>query len=612
MVRKRLFTILILVSVCAFQVHAQTSAILVDFGSNPSAAPWINFSNPTTGVIHNVPNSFGGSTDLSLEVFDAFNGINTNGTQNPDPSLEMPNTASGDSFFGNTATWSGRIEPTGGIRLSNLDSEKEYTLTIFASRDATDNRETQYICTGATQDTSFLNVAGNKNAVVTFSIYPTAGGAIEIVASRGPNNNNSYGFYYLGALIIEYQSDYIPDPELHLVRPNGGEYWQVGKTAKIVWKSTIQSQSILDYSIDNGVSWTTIGTVPAHQRSYDWVIPDTPSEQCLVRVASDTLLDKSDNHFEITSETGSCSVVVLGSSTAEGTGASTPDSAWVNRFRNAVCLDDTRYKVVNLAMGGYTTYHLLPTGSTSGTHVGIAVDKTRNITKALSLNPSGIIINLPSNDAANNFPVKDQLDNFKAMVSEAAAQEVPVWICTTQPRNFANSSQIQIQKDVRDSIFVIYGGYALDFWNGLAKPNGYILDAFNSGDGVHLNDQGHGLLYQRVKEKVEWDSICSGITSVQKKFSQPSEIQVNLYPNPFNLSTKLEFNVPAPGLVEIKIFNILGQNIKTLVNRDYNIGSHKVIWDGTDNYNRIVNSSTYFIRIKAGDYLEIKKALIIK
>ena len=611
MFRQKLAFILFLLFICVYHLHAQTSSILVDFGSNPSTAPWINISNTSNGAVQNLNDSFGIPTDITLEVFDAFNGINTNGTQNPDSSLGIPNTASGDSFFGNTVTFSGRIEATGGIRLTNLDTEKEYTLTIFASRDATDNRETQYIFIGATKDTSFLNVAGNKRSVVNFSDYPTDKGTIEIVASPGPNNNNSYGFYYLGAMIIEYQSDQNLNPELHLLHPNGGEFWQVGKNVDIKWKSTTQSPTTLAYSTDDGSTWTDIGTVSSYQKSYDWPIPNTPSTQCLVRITSDTLVDQSDNRFEISSETGTCLVVVLGSSTAEGTGASTPDSAWVYRFRNAVYLNDTRHEVINLAKGGYTTYHLLPNGSTSGSGVGIDVDTQRNITKALSLDPAGIIINLPSNDAANNFPVKDQLANFEVMVSEANAG-VPVWICTTQPRNFTNSNQIQIQRDVRDSIFTIYGDYAIDFWNGIAASNGYILDAYDSGDGVHLNDAGHRFLYQRVMEKVDWDSICVNATSVRKLISQPSEIQISLYPNPFNLHTILKIDLPVAVQVEIEIFNILGQNIKTLVNREFNIGSHELVWDGTDNHNRIVNSGTYFFYIKAGNYIVIKKGLIIK
>ena len=514
---RRLVMILLLLLVYSYQTYAQTSTILVDFGNNPSPSPWINLSNPKNGIVTNLTNSLGVATNITLEIFDAFNNINTNGTQNPDPALNIPGTASGDSFYGNTVLWQNLVEPTAGIRLSNLDTEKEYTLTLFASRMAGDNRETQYICTGSEKDTSYLNVADNISKVVTFSDYPTSEGTIEIMASPGPNNNNSYRFYYLGALLVEYESEFTPEPELFVIRPNGGEFWQVGKEVKIQWQNTTMSQASLEYSTDDGANWTSIATAPPYQKSYDWIIPNTPSTQCLVRVSADTLSDRSDNTFEISIESGSCSIVVLGSSTAEGIGASSPDSTWVNRFRNAVFLNDTRNEVINLAKGGYTTYHLLPTGSTAGSTVGISVDRERNITKALSLNPAAIIINLPSNDAANYFPVEDQLANFDAMVSTANDQFVPVWICTTQPRNFSSSTQLQIQKDARDSIFAVYGDYAIDFWNGLAEPNGFILDMYDSGDGIHLNDKGHRLLFERVMEKMDVKNMCNAIKLIDMK-----------------------------------------------------------------------------------------------
>lgn len=55
-------------------------------------------------------------------------------------------------------------------------------------------------------------------------------------------------------------------------------------------------------------------------------------------------------------------IVVLGSSTAAGTGTTNPDSAWVNRFRNYFVAQDSSFRVINLAVGGYTTYHIMPTG----------------------------------------------------------------------------------------------------------------------------------------------------------------------------------------------------------------------------------------------------------
>lgn len=192
-------------------------------------------------------------------------------------------------------------------------------------------------------------------------------------------------------------------------------------------------------------------------------------------------------------------IVVLGSSTAAGTGPSSSDSTWVNRYRKFLQNIDPSNQVTNLAQGGTTTYQIMPSWFVNPSNRPVT-NPARNVTQAIALNADAIIVNMPSNDAANNFSVNEQLTNFRTIVSSADSAGIPVWICTTQPRNFG-ASRIQIQKDVRDSVFVTYGSKALDFWTGIADTAGLIDTTYDSGDGVHLNDAGHRLLFNRVVGK---------------------------------------------------------------------------------------------------------------
>ena len=129
-------------------------------------------------------------------------------------------------------------------------------------------------------------------------------------------------------------------------------------------------------------------------------------------------------------------------------------------------------------------------------------DTTKNITTAIALQPDGIIVNLPSNDVSSGFSVAEQLANFDTIVLHAANAGIPIWVCTTQPKNYGgNLVPIQKQIDVRDSILAKYSPFTLDFWTGLADSTNQINTAFDSGDGTHLNDMGHELLFNRVKEK---------------------------------------------------------------------------------------------------------------
>lgn len=192
-------------------------------------------------------------------------------------------------------------------------------------------------------------------------------------------------------------------------------------------------------------------------------------------------------------------IVVLGSSTAAGSGASVGDSAWVNRYRNAIKGVNANNQVINLAVGGFTSYRIMP--SNFSPPAGRPTpDTAKNITKALSLNPDAIIINLPSNDIANNFTINEQLFNLDSIVQMANAANVPVWVCTTQPKNMS-ATKMQLQANIKDSIYLHFGNYTIDFWTTLATSSNGLSSIYDSGDGTHLNDAGHGLLFSRVWNK---------------------------------------------------------------------------------------------------------------
>ncbi len=192
-------------------------------------------------------------------------------------------------------------------------------------------------------------------------------------------------------------------------------------------------------------------------------------------------------------------IVVLGSSTAAGAGPSSSDSTWVNRYRKYVQGINTQNTVTNLAQGGTTTYQIMPDWYTAP--VGRPSTNTaRNVSEAIRLNADAIIINMPSNDAANGFSLNEQMHNFTLMAAVADSAGIPVWVCTTQPRSF-NPVKVQLQKDVRDSVFSYFGIYALDFWNPFADTTGQIDSLYDSGDGVHMNDAAHKILFEKVAAK---------------------------------------------------------------------------------------------------------------
>ncbi|MFZ5979038.1 MAG: FG-GAP-like repeat-containing protein [Candidatus Zixiibacteriota bacterium] len=84
------------------------------------------------------------------------------------------------------------------------------------------------------------------------------------------------------------------------------------------------------------------------------------------------------------------------------------------------------------------------------------------------------------------------------------------------------------------------------------------------------------------------------------------------YPNPFNPETVIEYRLQLRAPVNVTVYNVLGQPVKTLIDETQPVGNYRTFWDGTDRDNRPVATGVYFYRLKAGDYLETKKMILLK
>ena len=79
------------------------------------------------------------------------------------------------------------------------------------------------------------------------------------------------------------------------------------------------------------------------------------------------------------------------------------------------------------------------------------------------------------------------------------------------------------------------------------------------------------------------------------------------YPNPFNPVSRISYSLPYPSLVKLKVFDLLGNEIATLVNEEQSAGKYEIEFNGSN-----LASGIYFYRIIAGDYTAVKKMLLLK
>ena len=88
----------------------------------------------------------------------------------------------------------------------------------------------------------------------------------------------------------------------------------------------------------------------------------------------------------------------------------------------------------------------------------------------------------------------------------------------------------------------------------------------------------------------------------------PSEFALmSNYPNPFNATTMISYQLPSAGEVKLEIYNLLGSRVATLVNGEQEAGYRSVTWDASD-----VSSGVYFYKLTAGDYTDTKRMILVK
>lgn len=104
-------------------------------------------------------------------------------------------------------------------------------------------------------------------------------------------------------------------------------------------------------------------------------------------------------------------------------------------------------------------------------------------------------------------------------------------------------------------------------------------------------------------------------TSVHDEAPQPENFFLRQnYPNPFNPETTITFEVPPTwnDRLTLQIFNLKGQLIKTLVNGFIPAGTHVIVWDSRDERGKPASSGSYFYKIKSGNFVAVRKMVLIK
>jgi 1,4-alpha-glucan branching enzyme len=147
-----------------------------------------------------------------------------------------------------------------------------------------------------------------------------------------------------------------------------------------------------------------------------------------------------------------------------------------------------------------------------------------------------------------------------------------------------------------------------------------------SGDSITVSDPHASLfllpgefhIYTTVKLPTPEEGLLNDVVNTGSQVVKEFRLEQN-FPNPFNPTTEIRFNVKEISHVVLKIYDVLGREVKTLVNKEINNGQYRVTWQGDNNAGQRVSSGIYLYRMEAvpvsggsGKYIQSKKMLLIK
>jgi len=157
-------------------------------------------------------------------------------------------------------------------------------------------------------------------------------------------------------------------------------------------------------------------------------------------------------------------------------------------------------------------------------------------------------------------------------------------------------------------VFTKDGGETWEFWGDLpANPYLHSIDVGERDDGsiIYAGSFGTGVF--------EWSEKSTSIHSLGGNELPPenSTLMQN-YPNPFNSETQIEYSTVKSGHITLRIFNLLGQTVKTLLDKEQCEGYYSVVWNGKDDRGRSLASGIYYYCLKVEERIITKKLVLLR
>ena len=132
-------------------------------------------------------------------------------------------------------------------------------------------------------------------------------------------------------------------------------------------------------------------------------------------------------------------------------------------------------------------------------------------------------------------------------------------------------------------------------------------------DQIKVMTADHSFFADYNKRVLTFFNMYSDVLFIEMDTSIPHQFTLYpAYPNPFNPITTLRYDLPEQATVNIIIYDLLGRQVKSLINQTQDAGNKSVIWNATNDFGKPVSAGVYLYKIHAGEFVQTKKMVLLK
>ncbi len=218
---------------------------------------------------------------------------------------------------------------------------------------------------------------------------------------------------------------------------------------------------------------------------------------------------------------------------------------------------------------------------------------------------SPTLVSVPAGSEDLGFPVSAKYNILGGFYKFSPVEGDKFIINVTMYRD---TVPIGIGSLIEQSITSTYTPFSVQIGYISEETPNICLITFSICGPTGSNDYHEGSSY--IVDQLTFDSPLS-VYERYNEFNNQFILNQN-YPNPFRIDTEIHFQIPGTMNVKIKIFNILGQEIYELADRNFNKGKHVLRWNGRDYNGNKVAKGMYFYQLQSGDLSQAKKMYLLR